>query len=277
MSFYPSFKNIKILLVATIFLFIQVLGANAVNAADFAVTSPWIGYIASFISGDGKNVRLLSDWDAAGKVVKKSSPKRGEIVIALNAEDARIFGVKPESAGLRLLYEDMPMTKEQLYSAFFDPAMLPFIARSVMRIMAEEDKERYSYYQRRLAEFQSKIESTMDIGRHLLGPIKILDITGAEGTWLRSSLSGALRPPVEVWEAWKLGDTRAIKAALDEAKKRNWLILMDPWTPEVVRKVAVGYEFRLTLPPPSRNEDYFVFLHDIFLIISNKTKGAKVK
>ncbi len=245
-------------------------------AANFAVTSPWIGFIASFIAGDTKNVRYLSNWDSNGNVVKTSSPTPSEIIIAIDAKDAENFRVK-KNKNLRLLYDELRMTKEQFYSACFDPAMLPFIAQSVMKIMAEEDKVRYTYFQRRLAEFQSKIESTIDSGRHLLINTKILDITGAEGTLLRSSLSGAVRPPSAVWEGWKAGDTKALKAALDEAQRRNWLILMDPWTPEVIRSSAILYEYRLTLPPPSKDQDYFVFLHEIFLVVWNKTKNVKTK
>jgi hypothetical protein len=245
-------------------------------AANFAVTSPWIGFIASFIAGDTKNVRYLSNWDSNGNVVKTSSPASSEIIIAIDAKDAENFRVK-KNKNLRLLYDELRMTKEQFYSACFDPAMLPFIAQSVMKIMAEEDKVRYTYFQRRLAEFQSKIESTIDSGRHLLINTKILDITGAEGTLLRSSLTGAVRPPAAVWEGWKAGDTKALKAALDEAQRRNWLILMDPWTPEVIRSSAILYEYRLTLPPPSKDQDYFVFLHEIFLVVWNKTKNVKTK
>jgi hypothetical protein len=245
-------------------------------AANFAVTSPWIGFIASFIAGDTKNVRYLSNWDSNGNVVKTSSPASSEIIIAIDAKDAENFRVK-KNKNLRLLYDELRMTKEQFYSACFDPAMLPFIAQSVMKIMAEEDKVRYTYFQRRLAEFQSKIESTIDSGRHLLMNTKILDITGAEGTLLRSSLSGAVRPPSAVWEGWKAGDTKALKAALDEAQRRNWLILMDPWTPEAIRSSAILYEYRLTLPPPSKDQDYFVFLHEIFLVVWNKTKNVKTK
>ena len=245
-------------------------------AANFAVTSPWIGFIASFIAGDTKNVRYLSNWDSNGNVVKTSSPTSSEIIIAIDAKDAENFRVK-KNKNLRLLYDELRMTKEQFYSACFDPAMLPFIAQSVMKIMAEEDKVRYTYFQRRLAEFQSKIESTIDSGRHLLINTKILDITGAEGTLLRSSLTGAVRPPAAVWEGWKAGDTKALKAALDEAQRRNWLILMDPWTPEVIRSSAILYEYRLTLPPPSKDQDYFVFLHEIFLVVWNKTKNVKTK
>jgi len=270
-------RSLNNVLVTAFALLMLLFHPAAASAENFAVTSPWIGFIASFIAGDVKNVRYLSNWDSSGNVIKTSSPRSGEIIIAIDAKDAENFRIKKNNKQLRLLYDNLPMTKEQLQSAFFDPAMLPFLAQSVMKIMSEEDKVRYTYFQRRLAEFQSKIESTIDIGRHLLGNTKMLDITGAEGTWIRSSISGAVRPPASVWEGWKAGDTQALKAALDEAARRNWLILLDPWTPEIIRSAAVGYEYRLTLPPPSKDRDYFVFLHDIFLSIWNKTKNVKTK
>ena len=276
MSVIPRQSIVKKITYAAFALLLFFLNPAEAIAANFAVTSPWIGFIASFIAGDTKNVRYLSNWDSNGNVVKTSSPASSEIIIAIDAKDAENFRVK-KNKNLRLLYDELRMTKEQFYSACFDPAMLPFIAQSVMKIMAEEDKVRYTYFQRRLAEFQSKIESTIDSGRHLLINAKILDITGAEGTLLRSSLSGAVRPPAAVWEGWKQGDTKSLKAALDEAQRRNWLILMDPWTPEVIRSTAILYEYRLTLPPPSKDQDYFVFLHEIFLVVWNKTKNVKTK
>lgn len=242
------------------------------HGADFAVTSPWIGVIAAFIGGSSTKIRVLSTWEQSGRVVAVSRPRAKEKLIALDIKDAERFGVKKGGKNLLVLYETLPMTQEQLYSAFFDPAMLPFIAQNVMRIMADEDKGRYSFYQRRLAEFQSRIESAVDIGRYLLSDTKILDITGAEGAWVRAAVHGAVRAPAEVWDGWKKGDVRSLKAALDEAEKRKWLILLDPWTPPEIRAVATAYKNRLTLPPPTGNQDYFIFLHDVFLIIWNKTK-----
>ncbi len=273
-TFCGRIKKIIPFLILLVMFFSSPSEAGTVN---FAVTSPWVGYIASFIAGDTHKVRYLSNWDPYGKVVRTSSPRPGEIVIAIDAKDAKNYRININNKNLRLHYDDLPMGKEELASAFFDPAMLPFIAQSVMKIMAEEDKGRYSYFQRRLAEFQSKIESTIDIGRHLLSDTKMLDITGAGGTWIRSSVAGAVRPPASVWEEWKQGDTVALKAALDEAQRRNWLILMDPWTPGIISSTAAAYGYSLTLPPPVKDWDYFVFLHDIFLAIWNKTKNVKTK
>ncbi len=249
----------------------------AAYAADFAVTSPWIGAIAAFIGGDKVHVRYLSVWNESGKVVPIGRPRSSEIVIALDADDAAKFRISRKAKNLRLLYETLPMTDVQLRSAFFDPAILPFIAQNIMKIMADDDKKRYAFYQRRLAEFQSRVESTIDIGRHLLGSAKILDVTGAQGTWIRSAVRGAVRPPQQVWNAWLSGDSAAMKAAFDEAQKRKWLILLDPWTPEQIRSAAAAYDNRMTLAPPVSDMEYFVYLHEIFLSVWNKTKVAAPK
>ncbi len=273
MNFIPLRRviNKTVYIVSALIIFLC-LPALPSYAANFAVTSPWIGVIASFIGGSKINVHYLSIWDANGKVIGTSRARANEKIIALDVKDAAKFGIKKNNKKLYLLYDKLPMTQKQLYSAFFDPATLPFIAQSVMQIIAEDDKPGYSYYQRRLAEFQSRIESTIDIGRHLLKEKKMLDLTGAEGSWIRSAVPGVVRAPANVWDEWEKGDQRSLKAALDEAKRRHWLVLLDPWTPDNIRIVAAGYENRITLPPPSKNQDYFVFLHEIFLVIFNKTK-----
>ena len=131
-------RSLNNVLVTAFALLMLLFHPAAASAENFAVTSPWIGFIASFIAGDVKNVRYLSNWDSSGNVIKTSSPRSGEIIIAIDAKDAENFRIKKNNKQLRLLYDNLPMTKEQLQSAFFDPAMLPFLAQSVMKIMSEE-------------------------------------------------------------------------------------------------------------------------------------------
>lgn len=245
------------------------------SAANFAVTSPWVYNIASFIAGDNNNVRPLSVWNAEGNAASVSSPRGSEYIIALDSKDAAHKRIRLNNKRLFLLYENMPVTEGQVRTAFYDPATLPFIAQKVMKAMSAADSSRYSYYQRRLAEFQSRIESTLDVGKHLLGKAKILDLTGAQGEWVRSAVPGAVRPPKTVWQSWLDGDSKALKAALEEASKRKWLILLDPWTPAAIRAAVAPYPFRLTLPPPSMKKDYFLHLHEIFLAINNMIKSPE--
>lgn len=246
-------------------------------AANFAATSPWLGEIVSFIGSDKVRVRSLSVWGDNGSAVAVARPRAGEVIIAVNDSDAARLHINSKSRNLRLLYHAAPISDSQLNSLFYDPALLPFVAQNVMKIISASDKARYSFYQRRLAEFQSRVEGAVDVGKHLLANTKMLDLTGVTGVWVRSAVNGAVRPPKKVWEGWLAGDTAALKAALDEAERRKWLIVMDAWTPASIRSVASAYEYRVTISPPHRNVDYFSYLQDIFRMIWNRTQPAKKK
>ena len=250
------------------------LGAESVWAAQrrvkIAVTSQWLREVASFICGDQATVRSLSVMDEAGRERLVARPARGEIIIAFDAADAARHRISEKNKNLRLLFDKVQVTEDELRGAFFDPAMLPFVAQEIMKAVSKIDPESYAYYQRRLAEFQSRIDSAIGVGRHMLAGsgAKLLDLTGAEGVWIRSSIPGVVRPPDEVWNGWLAGDETAMRAALDEASRRGWLLLLDPWTPEAIRAAAVAYPNRLTLAAPSGDGDIFVFFHDMLTMIA---------
>ena len=75
-----------------VFILLLIINLHAMSAvshaADFAVTSPWVGAIASFIGGDKVHVRYLSVWNDKGMVASVGRPRSSEIVIALDADDA---------------------------------------------------------------------------------------------------------------------------------------------------------------------------------------------
>ncbi|MCD8164473.1 MAG: hypothetical protein LUE09_13905 [Synergistaceae bacterium] len=248
--------------------------AAAAGIMKIAVTSPWLYEVASFVGGRQAQVRVLSSWNEAGNTVVTGRPRAGELVVAFDPDDAARLKIGAQNKNLRLLYQKRPMSEDKMRAAFFDPSMMPFIAQEIMRIMAAADQKNYSYYQRRLAEFQSRIDSTMGIGRHLLAGVNMLDLTGAEGTWVRSSITGVVRPPESVWAGWLAGDSVALRAALDEASRRGWLLLLDPWTPEAIRSAATDYHYRLTLPLLPKDTEFFVFLHEILTIIANRVKAG---
>ena len=242
-----------------------------------AVTSPWLLEVASFIGGRQVSVRSLARWTSAGSEVPAGRPKAGELIIAFDLSEAAKLKIGANNKKLNVLYPKLALNEDERRAAFFDPAMLPSVAQETMKIIAAADGKNYSYYQRRLAEFQSRIDSAMGAGRHMLAGVHILDLTGAQGIWVRSSVSGVVRPPDSVWKEWLNGGSAALTAALDEASRRGWLLLLDPWTPAVIRSAAVRYPNRLTLASPLNNSDYFVFLHDIFTQIDNKIKAENAK
>lgn len=278
--FFARTRLFLFALLMPLFIFASASGAYAAASGPsvrIAVTSPWLYEVASFIGGRQAAVRSLATLTASGGTQAVSRPRGGELVIAFDPQDAARFRLGENNKNLRVLYKKTQMNEAQLRAAFFDPAMLPFIAQEIMKIIAAADQNNYGYYQRRLAEFQSRIDSTMGVGRHLLGDEKMLDLTGAAGTWVRSAIAGVVRPPANVWSGWLNGDSKALRAALDEASRRGWLLLLDPWTPTAIRNAASAYPYRLTLPTPPQDVEFFVFLHEIFTSISNKIKAGAQK
>ena len=77
--------------------------ATPVFAANFAVTSPWVSFIAEFIVGDKGVVRPLSVWNASGSSSSVGRPRASEFVIALDAKDAARFRISKNNKNLRLL------------------------------------------------------------------------------------------------------------------------------------------------------------------------------
>jgi len=263
-------KTHRILTAAVAFVLCLAVAAPSF-AASFAVTSPWVGVIAKFIAGPDGKVRSLSAWNGAG-VGRTGYASANDVIIAIDRRDAANFHIAKDSRRLRVLYEKLPMTDAQLRRAFFDPAMLPFIAQSVMKIMADADKTKYVYYQRRLAEFQSRIDSTMDVGRYMLGTIKILDLTGAEGAWVSSAVTSTLRPAQHVWNMCLQGDMSSLTPMLNDAARNRKVILIDEWTPAPIRTAVQSFGNRVTLPAPSAGKDYFMYLHDIFVTVRDRAK-----
>lgn len=257
----------------TIMYFITVcVGVPCACADSFAVTSPWLNEITAFIIKDKGIVRSLSRWDEHGNVIISSYPHKNEIIIAVNESDAKKFKITIKNKNLRILYRDNDVNNDKIRKSFYDPAMLPFIAQKVMNIVVDSDKERYRFYQRRLAEFQSRINSTLDIGRHLLSDITILDLSGAEGIWIQASARSFVTPPDALMNDWLKGEILSLKETLKETQKRGWIVITDPWTPPHIRELASKYPHCVHLPAPSADKDYFAYLHEMIMSIWNTAK-----
>ncbi len=233
--------------------------------------------MTQFIVGTTLNVQPLSAWSAEGRLLSVRKPQAGTTVIALDPKDAARYGIGAGRSGLHLLYENLPVEENRRGSLFFDPSVLPFLSQKLLVVLCELKPENYAFYQRRLAEFQSRLESTLEVGRSLLPDVKALDLTGASGPWIRAALTGAVRPPENLWTAWEKGQRlEELTSALAEAKKRSWLILLDAWTSPRIRAKVLGQYENILIPAPAKDQDFFTYLHDVYLgIWSTMTKGGK--
>lgn len=241
------------------------------------VTSPWLASMAQFIVGTTIKVQPLSVWSPDGRLSSVRRPPAGGIVIALDPKDAARYGLKAGRKDLSLLYENLPVKEERRSSLFFDPSTLPFLSQRLLVVLCELKPENYGFYQRRLAEFQSRLESTLEVGRSLLPDARALDLTGAAGPWVRAALTEAVRPPDVLWTAWEKGQRlEELSSALVEAKKRSWWIILDAWTPAQIRAKVLGQYENIVVGAPGSGQDFFTYLHDVYLgIWSTMTKSGK--
>ena len=243
--------------------------ACAAETPQMIYTSlPWLGGVTRFIVGTTANVQEASQWNASGALrIPKRLPQRATL-IALDPVDAARFGMARGEEGLYLLYENLPIEGHERGTLPFNPSVLPFLSQRLLKVLCEIKPENYSFYQRRLAEFQSRLESTMEVGRSLIGAISVLDLTGSVSPWVRAACGHAVRPPRELLNAWT-GDTRTpdLALAIKEAESRNWWIITDAWTPPQIKTRISASPKLISVTLPQAEREFFDYLHAIYLEI----------
>jgi hypothetical protein len=249
-------------------LCIPCLCAAAEPVITIQTTLPWLGSMARFIVGSTINIQQVASWTDAGALKTPRRIPRNIPTIALDPADAAAFGFDIKSDDVRLLYENLPVAGAGRDLIPYDPSILPFLSQRMLIVLSQLSPDNYSFYQRRLAEFQSRLESTLEVGRSLIGDVRILDLTGAISPWIKAATDGAVRPPDDLWRAWS-GSTRTpeLAMAIDEAKKRDWWVLHDAWTPPPIRSRTASAPKSMTIAPPPADYEFFTHLHDIYLEI----------
>jgi hypothetical protein len=213
------------------------------------------------------NIQPMSSWNESGSLKSlRKAPAKDALVIALDPKDAAKYGLAPGKEGLIMLYENLPVAEEKRNTLQFDPSMLPFLSQRLLIVLSRLVPENYSFYQRRLAEFQSRLESTLEVGRIQVHGINMLDLTGAAGPWIKAASPRTVRPPDDVWSAWSKGERQdELSFALAEASRRGWRVVTDAWTPERVRNKVPSDRNNVDIKAPENDQDFFTYLHDIYL------------
>ncbi|MDR0765289.1 MAG: hypothetical protein LBE65_06860 [Synergistaceae bacterium] len=249
-----------------------IAGAAEIRAAEppptIYASLPWLVGVTRFIAGTTADIQEASQWNASGALRIPKKLPRGARVVALDPIDASRFGMARGETGLYLLYENLPIEEHERGALPFNPSVLPFLSQRIVKVLCEIKPENYSFYQRRLAEFQSRLESTVEVGRSLIGTISVLDLSGSVSPWIRAACGHAVRPPSELWDAWT-GDTRTadLTLAVKEAESRNWWIITDPWTPPQIKTRISASPKLISVTLPQAEQDFFDYLHAIYLEI----------
>lgn len=237
----------------------------AEDKLNVAVTHPWLALLASFIGGPEVNVTPIRIWNDKGDLVMAERGKvlreipDGTKIIALDENDAKESGIKsPGNFTVKYLYSPFPVSTNALY----DPSVIPFVAQRVLTALSEWDSQNYPYYQRRLAEFQVRLSSSILVGQ-VLKDMNIVDFSGSAGILLQAAGCKVERP--KGIETWQKGNFAGLREYLDEARNRGAAIIIDDDTPPLLERYLTGKPEVYKLERPSLESDYPSFLHEQYI------------
>ncbi len=239
------------------------------------VTSPWLATITSFIGGVYVTVNPLYVWDSNGSVVRKTrvaSIPKDRRMIALDADEAQRLGLNAAGrTNLILLYRQVPLDVSDSVSLFSDPSVLPFISQRILTALSEFDPANYPYYQRRLSEFQTRLDSTILVGRQLLKGYPVLDLTGEFSDMLLAAGCDLSMRDNRLLNAWAKGeDTNGLLAAVKNAVQKKIPVVLDTMTAKKIRDALRNEKDVLAIGRPAEGQDLLLFFHDQYLALWNK-------
>lgn len=255
----------------------RVMADEQTRKWDLWCTSPLIGQIAGFIGGVHVEVHVIMDWDEKGDLfscIKRSELPAGTNVLALNDAEAALSELgKNSELKIYPLYSRVPVPKKQINSLFSDPASLPFIAQRILNSLSYFDPQHYQYFQRRLAEFQSRLESTVLVGMRLLKNVKVLDISLHSRRLLQAAGCTILEPGDDFWE-W-IDSPESADLYTKEFQgyhEQGVVVVADFWTPFSLRTFMEENDLGVVFQKPDPHEDLFLSFHMKFLSIWNERK-----
>lgn len=239
---------------------------------NIAVCHPWLVLLASFIGGPEVSVIPLRTWNANGDLI---IAERGRTlrelesnakIIALDINDAVAAGINDKNMNnftVMYLYSPFPVSMNTLY----DPSVIPFVAQRILTALSEWDPQNYPYYQRRLAEFQVRLSSSILVGS-VLKDITICDLSGSCGVLLQAAGCKVIRP--EEFEKWQKGNFSGLREYLESQRAQDIMIVYDDDTSPVLKRYLSGRADAFRWLRPSLEKDYPTFLHEQYISLWQK-------
>lgn len=241
---------------------------------NILVSDPWLYVIVKFIGGVYWNVHPLYFWNDEGNLVKVSKVTKGDYIFVPYKEQREIkkLGIPSKYDRLVAIYENKPSKLEDS-CYFLDPSMLPFIALGVMRSLSAIDPGHYPYYQRRLAEFQTRLDSVVRVGRQLLWNVEIFDLTGFAGCWLRAVSSRS----IQIFKAKQGIDSitpEEFNELISKIKSQRGVVVYSLNLPRGLLPTLEGVPLKVKFGYPTQDEDFFVYLYEFNLSIWNAYRSS---
>ncbi|GAB1399237.1 hypothetical protein MASR2M17_11550 [Aminivibrio sp.] len=265
----------RLYVLSILFSFIFSLYSPKAEALEIMATSPWMTMITRFIGGVYVTVKPISLWNNEGKSVRKiplSSIKKDASILALDEKEASALGLKKESRpNLFLLYGKVPFDTARMDYHMADPSVLPFVAQRVLTGLSSFDPGNYPYFQRRLSEFQTRLDSTVLVGRQLLKGYPVFDLTeGATPLFVAAGCRLLPENPA-LRKAWERGEDiegllREVKTALD----KKIPVILDSASAKPIFDALKEDKNVLFLSRPDPEQDLLLFFHDHYLLFWNR-------
>ena len=238
---------------------------------NVAVTHPWLALLVSFIGGPEVNVIPIRVWNDKGDLILSDKGRvLSELedetkIIALDSNDADDSGINDsrKKFTLRCLYSPFPANINSLY----DPSVIPFVAQRVLTALSEWDSQNYPFYQRRLAEFQARMSSSVLVGQ-VLRESTICDMSGSSGILLQAAGCTVERP--EGLEQWTKGNFSGLREYLESNRAKGIITMFDDDTPAALKRYLSGRSDVFRWVRPSLDTDYPSFLHEQYISLWQK-------
>ncbi len=268
----------KLLIIFMIILFAGGVSYSVENEKlRIAVTHPWLALLANFIGGAEVEIIPLRVWNSGGELVLSEKGKilreleKDSKIIAIDSNDLKSAGIDENNNKnfvIKCLYSPFPVKINSLS----DPSVIPFVAQRILTALSEWDVQNYSHYQRRLAEFQARLSSSILVGQ-VLKDITFCDLSGSSGYLLMAAGAKVERP--ESFDIWQNsnGKLDGFREFLDSQRESNKAILIDDDTPANIKRYLTGKNDIYKWERPPLDVDYPSFLHEQYISLwQNVTK-----
>lgn len=250
-------------------------GAMAVEGkiATVVVTPPEVAVLVRFVGGPVVEVHSLFDWAEDGSLTRRlrSWPKDAYLIALMPGER----GIPRGEKRVKYMYDFLPYDRDVFDKYFFDPATISFMSSRLLVLLTEIEPSMYDYFQRRLAEFQSRLDSVIGVGREIMNGLFILDLSGRMEFLLKASGAETLRPPVNCFDDWRKGEGIVeLEKYIEYTKARGGLVVADVWSPPLIKETLSNLSCAILLPTPKVDEMWTTYLHDIYLTLWNRFKAV---
>ncbi len=260
------------LIIIFLILFSLISQATGAEKLKIAVTHPWL--LAGFIGGAEVEIIQIREWNLDGELIRTPEYKNLHVlpphtrVIAIDENEAKSTGLdlQDNNFEIRLLYKPFPVSLEKIS----DPSVMPFLAQRILTALSEWDASNYPFYQRRLAEFQARLSSSLLAGQILRGSL-ICDLSGVSGILLQAAGCKITRPSNEILEQMQAGKNQILKDYIDDVRAKGYLIFIDAWTHKNIKRFLAKRTDVYSWSLPTVEMDYPSFLHEQYIALWQKT------